>query len=245
MTTPAKSELPTLYDAGPGPRDRVAPPLTKEELDCLPEGMAVLTFVGGVPVEIPAEEIQRMKDRNEIDSRRGSLTLPACDVIPDLDVASIDVKQMLGIRDQDRTLAPVGPPGVFHHNQIHDSGKRRKFETGAVRDRGDRKGRYDLLSPVALDRLARWMELGAEKYDERNWEKGIPLSVYLDSTIRHVFKLLDGLDDEDHAAAIMWNSHGYIHTEQLIRDGKLPAELDDLPREKNLKKVLDKLAAVG
>jgi len=96
-----------------------------------------------------------------------------------------------------------------------DSGHRRTFETGAVRDRAKGKGRYDLLSPIAIDRLAKLYERGGDKYDPRNWEKGMPLSQFVDSGLRHFFNYLEGKREEDHLAAVMWNSAGAIYTFQL------------------------------
>ena len=57
---------------------------------------------------------------------------------------------------------------------IQDSGTRREFESGAVRDMAEGKGRCDLLPMCALLRLARHYEQGA-KYADRNWE-GYPVS---------------------------------------------------------------------
>lgn len=53
---------------------------------------------------------------------------------------------------------------------------------------------------------------GAEKYGERNWEKGIPLHSYIDSGVRHVLKYLDGQNDERHDRAFVWNMLGAIWT---------------------------------
>ena len=113
--------------------------------------------------------------------------------------------------------------------RIQDSGERTQFQTGAVRDRQTGKGRFDLLSPIALGRLARCMEAGADKYDDRNWEKGEPLSRFYDSAVRHMQRYWEGYRDEDHMAAAMWNIHGFIHTEEMIRRGALPPELADMP----------------
>ncbi|APH12652.1 hypothetical protein ASJ33_05545 [Dehalococcoides mccartyi] len=115
----------------------------------------------------------------------------------------------------------------FDH--VQDSGERQSFQTGAVRDAQDHKGRYDLLPPYAIERLAKHFENGAVKYAARNWEKGIPLMRYIDSGMRHMYKLMDGQTDEDHAAAAMWNIACYIQTEKWIKDGILPKELDDRP----------------
>ena len=139
---------------------------------------------------------------------------------------------------------------------IKDSGERREFNTGAVRDIQEGKGRCDLmpLDVVAqllggrgddksfdiiiftIDRFrqtgdAEWLyhaldkfvqattgsttsmllevakhfEAGANKYGEHNWQKGIPLKSYVDSTMRHYLKWLRGDDDEPHDRAFCWN----------------------------------------
>lgn len=79
-----------------------------------------------------------------------------------------------------------------------------------------------------LRRLARHYENGAKKYGDRNWEKGQPLSRYLDSCFRHLVAVMEGLDDEDHASAVSWNMFGFVATVNWIKEGKLPKELDDL-----------------
>ena len=114
-------------------------------------------------------------------------------------------------------------------NSVTDSGKRQEFKTGSVRDTRDGKGRYDLISPIALKRLAKHFENGAKKYGDRNWEKGQNLSRYIDSLIRHAYCLLEGKRDEDHASAIAWNAMAYIHTEEMIERELLPKELNDMP----------------
>lgn len=138
---------------------------------------------------------------------------------------------------------------------ITDSGERVTFQTGAVREISDEKGRCDLLP---LDIIAHrthdliiaeiskyiregqvdylWLALdifierttdsfwksvlevsihyaeGANKYNDRNWEKGIPVHCYIDSALRHYIKYRDGWDDERHDRAFMWNIFGAIWT---------------------------------
>src|SRR5690606_13479750 len=113
--------------------------------------------------------------------------------------------------------------------KLKDSGVRQEFNTGAKRDTNVGKGRYDLISPIALRRLAIVMEKGAEKYDARNWEKGMPLSRYIDSALRHIYQYLSGKRDEDHAAQAMFNIMALIHTEEMIEREILPNQLYDLP----------------
>lgn len=112
---------------------------------------------------------------------------------------------------------------------IKDSGQRRDFDTGSRRDVRDGKGRFDLLPCLAMRRLAQHFEKGANKYAARNWEKGQPLSVYMDSALRHAFAFLGGQRDEDHLIAAVWNLMCLAETEMRIRHGRLPGGLDDLP----------------
>ncbi len=114
------------------------------------------------------------------------------------------------------------------YNQVEDSGKRQEFNTGSVRDTREGKGRYDLLPPEAIYRLAVHFANGAVKYGDRNWEKGQPLSRYLDSAMRHLFKYLEGSRVEDHLAAAAWNALCCIQTEHWVSTGKLSKELDDM-----------------
>ena len=101
---------------------------------------------------------------------------------------------------------------------IKDSGTRREFDSGAVRDMQEGKGRMDLLPACAIIRLAKHFENGAKKYEERNWEKGIPTHSFIDSAIRHLLKYLDGADDEDHLCAAAWNCMCCMWTEEKRPD---------------------------
>ena len=120
--------------------------------------------------------------------------------------------------------------------EVKDSGTRREFGTGAVRDAEQGKGRFDLLPFHALRRLAVHFENGARKYADRNWEKGIPLHSFVDSAMRHLSTYMEGGRDEDHLTAAAWNILCLIETEHWIKEGLLPPSLNDLPKrgEKNV-----------
>jgi hypothetical protein len=104
---------------------------------------------------------------------------------------------------------------------IKDSGERRTFATGAQRDRKRGKGRYNLLPVLALRRVARHYEGGAQKYSARNWEKGMPYAEMADSLIRHAFQYLEGLTTEDHLAAVCFNALGIMEYEERAALGLL------------------------
>lgn len=112
---------------------------------------------------------------------------------------------------------------------LKDSGERQKFDSGAVRDTEKGKLRPGLLSVLAQARIARIMQLGAEKYAARNWEKGIPMSRLYESAERHRLAYMRGERDEDHIAQWAWNIEAMLHTEEAVKRGILPRELLDLP----------------
>lgn len=112
---------------------------------------------------------------------------------------------------------------------VLDSGHRHVFETGAQRDRSAGKGRFDLLQWMALPRVAVILEKGADKYEARNWEKGMPISRFVDSAARHLGQYVSGMTDEDHLGQAAWNLLSAIQTEEMIARGILPPELNDLP----------------
>lgn len=105
--------------------------------------------------------------------------------------------------------------------------------------------RYDLI-PVKAERyLAILFGIGAVKYEERNWEKGIPLARCIAAVKRHSNLLLSGeiIDPDDnipHAAKLMFYGAILIeyqdtHPELLIPLREIPIQLDyKLPENKML-----------
>ena len=89
--------------------------------------------------------------------------------------------------------------------EIKDSGKRREFASGAVRDCAENRGRMDLLPWAAIMEVSKHCENGAIKYGEHNVDKGLPTSSFCDSAARHLAKYLDGWTDEPHLLAAAWN----------------------------------------
>jgi hypothetical protein len=108
-----------------------------------------------------------------------------------------------------------------------DSGERQTFSTGARRDTQTDKDRYDLIPTHALRRVAGLYARGAEKYDDNNWQKGIPFSRCMASLERHLHQFKQGDIDEDHLAAVVWNALAIMHYQEVGRE-----DLDDLHRGK-------------
>lgn len=114
--------------------------------------------------------------------------------------------------------------------ETRDSGQREQFENGGQRDTEEGKPRFDLVLPKDIpykeQMLTRWAELmarGAKKYDARNWEKFCTekeLDRAKSSLLRHAMQLVTGEEDEDHAAAVMFNVMviEYVKYKQLEHD---------------------------
>lgn len=92
------------------------------------------------------------------------------------------------------------------------------FSTGAVRSNDADETRYDLISPIAMDVIARTCAEGAAKYDDFNWEKGMPAHDALNHALRHIYKFLGGDRSEDHLGHAMWNVGAAIHSLEMWPD---------------------------
>lgn len=101
--------------------------------------------------------------------------------------------------------------------------------TGAQKHLGN-KPRFDLIPPEAMLALAEVYTLGAAKYSDRNWEKGIPYSVCLGSLKRHIneFELGNMINTDDgsleHVVHAMWWAVALV---TYIRRNR--TDLNDLP----------------
>lgn len=100
--------------------------------------------------------------------------------------------------------------------ETKDSGTHQEYASGMKRDSQDGKPRFDLirteLQPYEEQMIYRYAMLlarGAEKYSARNWEQGDgqeELDRAKASLLRHTEQLIAGETDEDHAAAIWFNT---------------------------------------
>ncbi len=93
---------------------------------------------------------------------------------------------------------------VYHHmNHFIHSGDKESFIEclNSFAQQWPEKERLHNLVMLPAQQMA----IGAEKYKERNWEKGMPVHLYVDSALRHILKWAAGLTDESHAAAFLWN----------------------------------------
>jgi hypothetical protein len=95
------------------------------------------------------------------------------------------------------------------------AGETVRFSTGAIRSSDAEATRYDLISPIGLEAVARTCAEGAAKYSDFNWERGMPVADLLNHAIRHLYRYLAGDRSEDHLPHAAWGILAAIHSEQL------------------------------
>lgn len=92
-----------------------------------------------------------------------------------------------------------------------------KLTEGAKFDEG--KPRFELMPILPLIEVAKLYTKGAEKYEVRNWEKGIKWSRVFGALIRHAVAWWAGErfakdDKQHHLAAVVWNALALMEYER-------------------------------
>lgn len=112
----------------------------------------------------------------------------------------------------------------------------RQFDTGATRDTDENKLDYEgFMSPLVLQWYAQYMHQHRKQADGKlrdgdNWQKGMPLDVYMKSLWRHfmdLWLLHRGYGDksespevEEVLCAILFNVMGYLHS--ILNEDRKP-----------------------
>ena len=92
------------------------------------------------------------------------------------------------------------------------------------------KPRLELISPVAIEELAKVLAFGAKKYSAYNWSKGIVYTRILAAILRHTFAYMRGESKDpetglSHIAHVMCNCMFLLHFERFRPD------MDDRPKD--------------
>ena len=115
-------------------------------------------------------------------------------------------------------------------------GDLRVFKSGATRSEDAEEERFDLISPFAMQRLARVYAEGAKTHGSANWERGVPLDATLNHMERHLqmwkaeVKSGEKIGEDDHMAKVAGGAFAIMHYETagpldygtLLPQDKLP-----------------------
>ena len=124
-------------------------------------------------------------------------------------------------------------------------GDLRFFESGATRSEDAEEERFDLVSPFAMQRIARVYAEGAKTQGSANWERGVPLDATLNHLERHLqmwkaeVKSGKKIGEDDHMAKVAWGAFAIMHYETagpldygtLVPRDKLPP--NDVKKKKH------------
>ena len=111
------------------------------------------------------------------------------------------------------------------------------LQTGVKYDAG--KPRMDLVSPYALEEMAKVMTIGAKKYGDHNWRKGLLWSRVFGALLRHGYAYWRG-ENTDPETGLSHLAHVMCCAMFLLEYSQTHIELDD--RYKSENKTNDKLA---
>lgn len=106
------------------------------------------------------------------------------------------------------------------------------YATGAQRSADAEQVRYDLLTPIGMEAIARAAAEGAEKYGDFNWERGMPAYAMINHALRHIYMFLSGDRSEDHLGHAGWNVISAIHSVEKwpeLNEGTLRKENGVIP----------------
>jgi hypothetical protein len=137
-----------------------------------------------------------------------------------------------------------------------DNGVNRDFESGATRDTADGKLDFEgFLSHPVLHQYAKYMNMNRLQSDGKlrasdNWQKGIPMDVYMKSLYRHFMEMWEyhrmaiapNRDEQVEGIAsmcgLMFNIMGYLH--EWLKDN----EEIDFDREEPTAEMLERLKKI-
>ena len=96
----------------------------------------------------------------------------------------------------------------------------REHVGGCKNDQGIEKLRYDLIPVYPLEEVARVYTLGAKKYADHNWRKGIAWSRVYSAMQRHANaywrgESIDPEDGQKHLASVVWAAFTLMEYEKF------------------------------
>lgn len=81
------------------------------------------------------------------------------------------------------------------------------------------KARFDLIPPEPLFEVAKLYAMGARKYSDRNWEKGLSWGRVFAAMMRHAWnwwrgEQFDPVDGQHHLASVIWCAFALMEYER-------------------------------
>ena len=111
---------------------------------------------------------------------------------------------------------------------------------GGTKHDGNKKARFDLIPPEAMEALAELYALGANKYGDRNWEHGMKWGRVFAAMMRHAWAWFRGEtndreDGQHHLISVAWCALAlYVYQIRNIGiDDRGKGAAQETPKEQN------------
>jgi hypothetical protein len=95
-------------------------------------------------------------------------------------------------------------------------------------EKGRKPARFELIPPAALAVVAEVYGRGAEKYADRNWERGVDWSLMFGAMMRHMWLWWSG-ETDDEESGLNHLGHAAFHVLGLMQLSETHPGLDDRP----------------
>jgi len=150
-------------------------------------------------------------DNNTLKSGRSYIGIPI-----DNDISSNNNNDTLKPAQTYNGIPIDSDINISNNNNNNVPGTAKRFDVG--------KPRFSLIPPAPLEEIAKVLTMGAEKYGDRNWEKGMKWTRCIDSLERHLnaWKSGENLDKESglpHLAHVCVNSMFLLQYEETYPQG--------------------------
>lgn len=124
--------------------------------------------------------------------------------------------------------------------EFWDGGQRIVTNTVTGGQKETRAARFDLLPWDQLWKVAELYAYGANKYEDRNWERGYAFSLSIAALMRHMAKFVQGEDDDPesgcpHMASVVFHALALMRFVDATNLDHSLAELDDRPVGKRVR----------
>lgn len=134
--------------------------------------------------------------------------------------------QMHGDRLQDvvvlnEKIGGLGKPGR--------AGEVRVVNLATGGEKGRKPARFELIPPRALEQVAVVYGVGADKYEDRNWERGVDWSLMFGAMMRHMWLWWAG-ETDDVESGLNHLAHAAFHVLGLMQLTETHPGLDDRPK---------------
>jgi hypothetical protein len=92
-----------------------------------------------------------------------------------------------------------------------------KNSTGALKEE-EGKAKLGNVPVAVLERIARRLEIGTQKYGKDNWKLGLKNSDCIHAALRHIYAYVEGQHNEDHLGAALTNLSFIAYNEKKFKD---------------------------